>query len=378
MIPFEASPSPSATGSAAEYHEDVLGRPARSSVLPLRPPPSTRPRRALILAASLVVPAAFLLARPLARFGLVFDLMANVSYFAAVPLVVTALVAAWSRHWGVTGIAAGLAVAAVWPVISAVMPDGPLAAGEGPSVRVLLCNVEGSATAMERLLEVIDREDPDVVAIVEAEMPVVEWLAESPRLRDKFPFRVAPRIGQEWPHVVLSRHAIEPVRFRDEHKRYWGLFTFHRAVIMSLPAGRVVFSVEHLPSPRTTVSWKDGNRRIELLGEVVQQYFKPLGLPVVIAGDFNATPSGYRHWLLASRTGLQPDRVVGLPTGTWPSSLPDFCRLPLDRVWGSDDVIFGTSKVLESIGSDHRPVLVTFQLRQQEDTPVISDQGEAS
>jgi len=314
--------------------------------------------------ALIAIPATFVVARLVAPYALVFDLMANVSYFAAAPLFVTAI-HAWSiRRWR-TGVAsASLAAVAAAPVVGAIDFVTPITA-DSPAAKVLFCNIEGRVSAVRPLLALIEREGPDIVAIVEAEKPVVETLLQCDDLAERFPFQVHPRIGFEWPHVIMSRHPLEFLPLRDGQKRYRGLFTFHRAVKISLPRGKIVFSAEHLPSPRRTASWKDGNCRIKMLGALMGEQLAALGLPIVIAGDFNTTPAGYRQRLLQTTTGLHPDRLDGLPVGTWPGWFPPYFRLPLDRVWGSDDVIFLSSSVLEDVGSDHRPILVTFGLRQE-------------
>lgn len=321
------------------------------------------PRSPWRLWALITFPAIFVAARLVAPYALSFDLMASVSYFAAVPLACTAFLAWSGRHWGVAIVAAILAIVAAAPVVAEINWGTPICA-ELPAAKILFCNIEGRVSAVGPLLALIEREQPDIVGIVEADKPVIETLLRSDYLANRFPFQVIPRIGLEWPHVMLSRHPLQSLPLRDEQRRYRWLYTFHRAVTVALPCGKVIFSAEHLPSPRRTASWKDGNQRVGLLGALIGEQLTTLGLPIVIAGDFNTTPTGYRQSLLQSSTGLRPDRLSGFPVGTWPSWFPPYCRLPLDRVWGSDNVIFLSSSVLEGVGSDHRPISVTFRIRQ--------------
>lgn len=266
----------------------------------------------------IAISSVFVAARLVAPFALAFDLLANVSYFAAVPLACVAVLA-WSRRLWRTGMAsAALAAVAAVPVVAPIALGTPITL-DGPTAKVLFCNIEGRVSAVESLLLIIEREDPDIVAIVEAEKPVVRALLQCDDLTDRFPFKVAPQIGLEWPHLIMTRHPLEILRLNDKEKRYRRLYTFHCGVEISLPSGRIVFSAEHLPSPRRTASWRDGNDRIETLGSLIGDQLAPLGLPIVIAGDFNATPSGYRHGLLTALTGLRPDRLGVPPVGTWPS-----------------------------------------------------------
>lgn len=302
----------------------------------------------------------FVAARLLAAYAMPFDLMANVSYFAAVPLAAVAILAASIRRLPAAVVATASAAVAAAPMVLSI--ERVQTEPASTTAKVVFCNIEGQVGAVKPFLALIEREQPDLIAIVEAEKPVVDELLQSPRLTAVFPFRITPRIGLEWPHVMLSRHPLEPIKMQDTSKRNRSLYTFHRAMTVALPVGKVIFSVEHLPSPRRTESWKDGNQRIERLGEIIRDQLAPADLPIMIAGDFNTTPTGYRYRLLRAQTGLRPNSFRSLPAGTWPSSFPAYCRLPLDRIWGSQDVIFLSSKVMEDIGSDHRPISVVFAL----------------
>ncbi len=349
-------------GSPQDLTMSESARNAQHLILPLAAPPRAANRAPWGIWVVITISAMFVVARLAAPYTLLADLMANVSYFASVPLALAAIVAFTKRRWGLAAAAVALAVAAAAPIILAIECGAPVNT-ESPPAKILVCNIGGQPAAVEPLLALIDREEPHLVAIVEAEKTVVERLLQNRRLSDRFPFRVVPRIGLEWPHVILSRHPLEPIRLQDDKKRYGRLFTFHRAVMVATPAGTVVFSVEHLPSPRRTSAWQDGNLRIRLLGELVRGQFAALGRPIIIAGDFNSTPAGFRYGLLRAQTGLHPDSIGVVPVGTWPSWLPNYCRLPLDRVWGSDEVVFLSRTVLENIGSDHCPVLVKFRLK---------------
>jgi len=301
-------------------------------------------------------------ARIAAPYALVIDVLANLSYLAAIPLVFTIIFAAVRGRWAATVTGIVVTGIALSPVIRAIEWVAPAGLAAAPQATVLFCNIHGDVAAVAPLLKAIEREQPDIVAIVEAEPPVVARLLATLESETLFPFRILPRPGMEWSHVVLSRHPIQPIKMHDADRRYRGLFTFHRACTIDLPIGRVIFSTEHLPSPRTTHAWRDGNHRIALIGEVIHEHFASLGHPVVIAGDFNSTPSGYRHRLLEEVAGLHADPLGAFAWGTWPSPLPQWIRLPLDRVWGTPEIHFHSRRILEHVGSDHRPIVVAFGL----------------
>jgi endonuclease/exonuclease/phosphatase (EEP) superfamily protein YafD len=333
-------------------------RPTRMLAMKL---PSARPLGGCLWGC-FAISTSCVLSRLVASYALPFDLIANLSYFAVVPLFAVAFAASAIRWWSLSAVAAVVALVAATPVIRAVAWVSPSSSEETPVASVLFCNIHGNVAAIAPLLKIVEREQPDVVAIVEAEPLVVERLLATPELNSRFPFWVVPRLGLQWSQVVLSRYRIDPIKMPDADRRYRGLFTFHRANVINLPIGRVIFSAEHVPSPRTTRAWRDGNDRITLLGEVVREHFSALDLPVIIAGDFNSTPAGHRHRLLMTVSGLHPDPIGMYSWGTWPSRVPGWIRLPLDRVWGTPDVRFLARRILEDVGSDHRPIIVTFRL----------------
>jgi endonuclease/exonuclease/phosphatase (EEP) superfamily protein YafD len=213
---------------------------------------------------------------------------------------------------------------------------------------------------------VIEQRQPDIIVLIEAESSVVESVSTEKALRVRYPFGVLPQRGLAWPIIILSRFPMKPLMPAGDRDRYKFLFSFRRAGVVSLPFGEVILTAEHPPSPRTRQSWADGNQQLLLLAELIRKPFAETGLPVIVAGDFNTTPSGYRTRLLQNRTGLYGDPLGLVPQGSWPSRLPAVWRLPLDRVWVTDGLAFSSREVLQNIGSDHRPVLVGITTAKRE------------
>jgi len=294
------------------------------------------------------------------------DLVANVSYFLALPLLGLFLAAACTRRWCVAGAACVAALVSASPLVSKTAPQ-MTGAGAGPTASVLHCNIRGSVTAWEDLTRIVDDREPDIVSVVEVSDDVMARIMADDRLLQDYPYRVFPRPGLEWTQVVLSRHPMQPLPSPEikPGTRMQSLFSSHRSNVVSLPIGDIVFSTEHVPSPRNSASWKMGNEQIVALGHVVREHYRKLNLPIMLTGDFNTSPSGYRDGLMRRETGLLPAPETLPPTGTWPSTFPAFLRLPLDRVWASEEFAFGHGDVLRDVGSDHRPLYMRFTIRDE-------------
>ena len=114
----------------------------------------------------------------------------------------------------------------------------------------------------------------DLVSVVEVSEAVIERIRADEELLLAYPHRVLPRHRQEWPHVVLSRHPMQPlpVAAAKPGTRMLSLFSLHRSAVVALPTGAIIFSTEHVPSPRTSASWEMGNEQIVALDHVVRDH----------------------------------------------------------------------------------------------------------
>ncbi len=293
------------------------------------------------------------------------DLLGNVSYFVAIPALLTLVVTLLGRCKSASLVIFVTAIIAVWPVRWMLLPHrgGTAAAPAGQHlVRVLEANVHGSQRALDGLIAMIDQIQPDVVVAIEVPPGLEGYLTENPIVKANLPFAIGPEPGMLWRDVMLSRDPLHRLRFDGDLDRYMHIFAFRRSCFIDAPEGRYLISAMHPPSPREAASWQRGNEWTSLLAEVCRGQLLATGVPVILAGDFNSTPSGYRHGIMLKRSGLAPSDVLGGLTGTWPSDWPGPLRLTIDRVWVSPDVQFVSREVVGDIGSDHRPSLVTLSV----------------
>lgn len=294
--------------------------------------------------------------------GVVFDLAANLSNFAAIPLSIIAISAMLSGRRRVAACAAfGVCAVAFWFLARA---DWPAATSDqSKEVSLIFSNIEGQPTAWPRLRSLVEQRQPDLIALVEAEPAVIDLITRDRVMTEMYPFRVMPRPGWNWAQVLLSRYPLTPLGLISDDPRYKFLFSFHRTTVVSHPQGEFILTAEHPPSPRSPTAWERGNEQIKLLCEIYRDFIDTRGLPFVVAGDFNTAPTGYRVRLLSQLAGLHGDPSAGFTAGSWPSLSPAPFRIPLDRVWANQYVAFTAREVLVDIGSDHRPVLIRFSLR---------------
>lgn len=82
-------------------------------------------------------------------------------------------------------------------------------------------------------------------------------------------------------------------------------------------SGRFLVILMHPPSPRSVERWLVGNEVVEQAAAMVAQA-RTEGLPVIVLGDMNSTPAGWRSRRLTS-AGLRRAKPLLLPLGTWPT-----------------------------------------------------------
>jgi endonuclease/exonuclease/phosphatase (EEP) superfamily protein YafD len=227
-----------------------------------------------------------------------------------------------------------------------------VAASRSPAparVRLLVANVLLENPAHERLLELVDETDPDIVLAVETD--------------ERWARALAP-LERSHPHVV-----------RRPQDNCYGLMLFSRLPLLD---ARVEFLVQH-DIPSVHAAFELAGRRIQLHGlhprppepirgqhssardaELVRMGLRIAaagGGPTIVAGDLNDVAWSPTTELFLRLTGLlDPRRGRGL-FNSWNANVPVF-RFPLDHVFHSAHFHVAALRRCGHIGSDHFPMLV--------------------
>jgi len=301
------------------------------------------------------------------------DLVANVSYFVLPIGVLTVIILIRRRRILSSLIALAICVTAYLPLhpVVRVMWRGnqmnETAAADSPNtVSILVTNVNGSVAALDQLINVLKTRQPDLVAVIEAGQETGRSFVERDEISVMYPFRIPPDINVISSIVILSRLPVHEMEFEDDPAvADESLYAFHHSYLVDYPVGgnvrRFIFTAAHPPSPRTDATWKRGNEKTLALAEFAQTRLAKLNRPIILAGDFNSTMTGYQYGVMRRKSGLvSSDVLIGGITGTWPAEFPGLFRLTLDRLWVSpESVRIIDRRVLDEIASDHRPALFT-------------------
>jgi len=202
-------------------------------------------------------------------------------------------------------------------------------------------------------------QDADLVVIVDS---VWGYVHDQPWLKEKYPAIVQPSAGLEWPVLLMSRHPAEIkalVPYSEETKFS---FVARRNLLITLEEGsKLLLTAQHPPSPRKAKFVAMAVKNVKLDGALLREWLAREQIPVIVAGDFNSSPTGTVHRAFRRASGLTGWSPLIL-SGTWPAALPSWLGVPIDRVCTGGGVQVRSVAVGPRFRSDHRPLVVELDV----------------
>ena len=297
--------------------------------------------RALVLAGLLLIAVLallLLLARPMRGF--------------AASVLVVALIGAAAT--GVVGWMRGLG-------------PGSLPEKTDAALRVLTWNTNGAAVSADRIAQVIDEQDADIVALPETSQAVGEQIAI--RMRDAgnpmwvHHVNIRPDVvngPQAWQTTILiSADLGDYSVIASSRDGSSNTSSVPSAVAMPTDGEGPTIVAVHAVAPRkeAMTGWKQD------LAWIADQC--PAG-DFILAGDFNATLDHMASFGSEGGTmGRCRDAASATGTGmmgTWPADVPALVGAPIDHVMASENWRATGTVVLEDAGgSDHRALVAQLE-----------------
>jgi endonuclease/exonuclease/phosphatase (EEP) superfamily protein YafD len=273
----------------------------------------------------------------------------RVQYLAATAVLL--VLVALRRRWAACAVllaAGAVSAAPVLPYLPLTFGAEVRAARAEP-IKILTVNVSFRQFSARRLLEIVREANPDVVVLQEltphAESVLAELDKAFPNHR-KFPADGAYGIG------IWSRFVLESSE----------TFALGRVPAIEArlraPAGAFTLVGVHLRAPTTPRRAAARNQELRELAARVADADGPL----IVAGDFNATPYTpyFRDWL--EESGLTDSRRGRTLAVSWPTTFP-LIGIPIDHVAANEHFTILSHRRLPNFESDHYGVLVEVALR---------------
>lgn len=289
-----------------------------------------------------------------------FDLVANLAWQVLLVTTVVCIISLACRRF-----VASLPGCAACVVLAALILSQPRAAclddaAAERTIRLLVFNMTVNNEETEAVVRLLRGSGADVVVLVETSTALRRMILDDVDALEGLPYRALPDHPRHAPVAILSRRPLETIPHliegdADHIRRV-------RVARVAHPETPFILFGVHPTSPRDVNRWRSGNLTMERVSAHVNRLQDQQPHPVLVAGDFNATPTGYRSRLLSRETGLRRARPFLLWKGTWPSNLPSVLRLPIDDVYVPEEVAVHEWRVTGSASSHHHAVVAEIVL----------------
>ncbi len=303
-------------------------------------------RSALLLVPALLIGTGAALGEEMWAPSLLRDLAAQLAMLSAV----AALLALVMRRWFVAAasiFATGFVIASM-SAGRAELADPGAATGSESIVRVLQANAFTSNPRVADVERLVSDTRYDVVVLAESPPELGRALRAHGAGAGLGVVASGPNPPfTQWIHAI-SRWPIEPWRGGEMDG------PGHAGAVVSCPAGRIGLIAVHAASPWARDRWQVGNRTIADAARMATE-MADAGLPVMVVGDLNATPTSARTARLV-RAGLARAKPVWKPVGTYPARLPWPLKIAIDDAVVSGEFGVRSWRTIPCPGSDHSAV----------------------
>ncbi len=221
------------------------------------------------------------------------------------------------------------------------------------AVKILISNVFQDNTRYDKLVQRIERENPDIILLLETDL---KWMHEVADCTKQYPYKI--EYPQDNTYGLLFYSKIEvlekEVRFLIK-KEYPSI-----KAKLKLPSGaECLFFGVHPPPPSPTEKTYSTDRDHELW--LIAKEVEKIDMPIIVAGDLNDVAWSFTtdRFLEISEL-LDPRKGRGI-YATFHAKIP-FLRWPLDHLFCSKHFGLVNMRRLKSINSDHFPVLIELSV----------------
>jgi endonuclease/exonuclease/phosphatase (EEP) superfamily protein YafD len=224
------------------------------------------------------------------------------------------------------------------------------------SFTLLVSNVLMDNEDKESFHALVEKYNPDIMLINE---PDQAWAASISKLDGEYPYSIKYPLDNTYGMMLLSKLPLSEssVNFlvKDDVP---SIFTR-----ITLPSGSIIdFYGVHPEPPKPGTDTYERDTELLIIGRKIRETTNP----TIVAGDLNDVGWSQTSKLFREYSGLVDPREGRGLYNTYNVFVPLF-RYPLDHIFYSRDFGLITLKRLESIGSDHFPLLIGLNYEPDDD-----------
>ncbi len=218
---------------------------------------------------------------------------------------------------------------------------------------LLLSNVLQTNQAFNKLIDLVNQHQPDVLITMESDE---HWENALTEIEQDYPEHLKCAQDNFYGMHLFSKY---PLNHAEECTLIQSSIpSFHTEIELSENHAIRLHCIH--PRPPSPTEAETSTQRDQEMTELAKRVDHKK--PSIVAGDFNDVPWSTSMIDFLQRSKLQDPRKGRLMVNTFHAGYP-FMRWPLDHVFHSDHFDLVRYKRLPSIGSDHFPILVTLQLK---------------
>ena len=284
------------------------------------------------------------------RFGWALNLFAHFRVQYGLVLSLAALILYTARRHACATIFVGFALLNAAVIAPLYIGTPPALTSASAPLRLMQLNVSAQNTDYTRVIRVIEQYDPDVILLEEVN---ARWLEALRPLQQTHPHTLSKPRNDSFGIALFSK-----IPFAKAE-----IVTFGRgqtpSIIADLVAVQGVFTLIgiHPPPPLEAALTALRDDQLADLATRIQHTHAP----VLVLGDFNATPWSYPFRRLLQTTGLQDSSQGHGVQATWPTSNV-VLRIPIDHCLYSPGIQVVEKRIGPHVGSDHYPVIVDIRV----------------
>ena len=227
---------------------------------------------------------------------------------------------------------------------------GGVAVESDTSLTLLHANVFSKNDDYERLFELIEAEQPDIIFLQEV---TENWQDATVRLHEDYPHNHVEAQEGNFGIAMFSRLTLDSVSHIDSPPLSYPTIV----ATMTVNGESLTLINTHPTIPLTRSFYEARNHQIQSIADLVNQS----NGSVILMGDFNTSPWTRPYRALEQSTGLRnTQRGLGIRP-TWPTFMP-LAMIPIDLALVSEDIGVVETRTGPRIGSDHLPLIITVAL----------------
>ena len=216
------------------------------------------------------------------------------------------------------------------------------------SIKIMTSNVLMTNRSADKLIELVNLHQPDVLVTLETDM---WWQKALEPIHNDYPHRVNQPLDNLYGMHLYSKFVLEDVQLLELIEE--GIPSIH-CYLMLKSGIKIKCHFLHPTPPSPTENATSTPRDKELL--VIAKQVAGQTEPIIVTGDLNDVAWSPTTRAFRRISGLKDPRMGRGMFNTFHASYP-FLRWPLDHIFHSEHFELGTIHRMPSIDSDHFPLL---------------------